>query len=183
MSLALLTAGIYLSFGRIIVVIRADNPKFERKAYTYVFIGCDLLALVPQAIGGGMAATAGDKDSSRTGVNIMIAGLMSQIIIMTLFLALWGEFPLRVRHAKISSSLSCAQPPLYDYLSSTKNFSCFQWSLLIATLLIYMRCIYCVAELWAAFGRDLADHEATFMVFEGPMIVLAVAALTVFHRG
>jgi len=113
----------------------------------------------------------------------MIAGLMSQVITMTLFLALWGEFPLRVRHAKISSSLSCTQPPLYIHLRSTKNSICSQWNLLVATVPIYVRCIYRVAELWTGFGGALIDHEATFMVFEGPMIVLAVAALTVFHPG
>ncbi|KAI4945699.1 hypothetical protein J4E91_007610 [Alternaria rosae] len=63
---ALLTAGIYLSFGRIIVVIGAGSPRLKDKAYMYVFVGCDLLALVLPTIGGGMAATAGDKDSSRT---------------------------------------------------------------------------------------------------------------------
>jgi len=125
-SPALLTAGIYLSFGHIIVIVGADYPRSKQKIYTYVFVvGCDLLALVLQATGGGVAATMGDKDSSRTGVNIMIAGLMSQVITVTLFLALWGEFPLRIRRAKISGSLPCARPPLYDHLRSTKNFICF----------------------------------------------------------
>jgi len=58
-----------------------------------VFVARDTLALVLQVIGGGMAATAGDKDSSSTGVNIIIAGLMSQIITLTLFLTLWGRIP------------------------------------------------------------------------------------------
>jgi len=46
-----------------------------------------------------------------------------------------------------------------------------------------VRCIYRVAELWTGFGGDLADLEATFMVFEGPIVVLTIAALTVFHSG
>ena len=125
-SPALLTAGIYLSFGHIIVIVGADYPRLKHEVYPYLFVGCDLLDLVLQAIGGGgMVATAGGKDSSRMGVNIMIAGLMSQVITVTLFLALGGEFPLRVRHAKISGSLSCARPPLYDHTRSTKNFHCF----------------------------------------------------------
>jgi len=165
------------------VIFRADFPKSKHKIYTYVFVGCDLLALVLQVIGGGMAATAGDTDSSRTTINIEIAGLMSQVITMTLFLALWGESLLRVRHAKFSSSLSCTQPPLYIHLRSTKKSICFQWSLLVATVSSYVRCIYRVAELWTGFGGALIDHEATCMVSEGPMIVLAVAALTVFHPG
>lgn len=180
---ALLTAGIYLSFGRVIVAIGAENSRLKHKMYTYIFVGCDLLALVLQAIGGGMAATAKDSQGSRKGVDIMIAGLISQVITMTLFLTLWADFAIRVRRAKISGSLLPSQPPLYEHLRSTKNFTFFQWSLLVATVLIYIRCIYRVAELWDGFSGDLANHEATFMIFEGPMIILAVAMLTVFHPG
>jgi hypothetical protein len=180
---ALLTAGIYISLGRVIVAIGAENSRLKHKMYTYIFVGCDLLALVLQGIGGGMAATAKDNKGSRTGVNIMIAGLVSQVITMTLFLALWADFTLRTRRAKISGSLPRTQPPLYDHLRSTKNFTFFQWALLAATILIFVRCIYRVAELWNGFNGKLANEEATFMIFEGPMIILAVAALTVFHPG
>jgi hypothetical protein len=167
----------------VIVAIDAEHSRLKHRMYTYIFVGCDVLALVLQAIGGGMAATAKDKHGSRRGVNIMIAGLISQVITMTLFLALWADFAFRVRRAKISGRLSSTQPPLYDHLRSTKNFTFFQWSLFAATILIYVRCIYRVAELWDGFSGDLANHEATFMIFEGPMIILAVAALTFFHPG
>ena len=52
-----------------------------------------------------------------------------------------------------------------------------------ATVLIFIRSIYRVAELWEGFGGKLANDEATFMIFEGPMIILAVTAMTVFHPG
>ncbi|KAF1837824.1 RTA1-domain-containing protein [Decorospora gaudefroyi] len=180
---AFLTAGIYLCVGRVIVTIGAENSRLKHKMYTYVFIGCDTLALVLQAIGGGMAATAKDKEASRTGVNIMIVGLISQVITMTLFLALWADFALRSRRARISGSLLRTQPPMYEYLRSTKNFTFFQWGLFAATITIYVRCIYRVAELWEGFNGKLANDEATFMIFEGPMMILAVLALTVFHPG
>ena len=48
-------------------------------------------------------------------------------------------------------------------------------------MLIFVRCIYRVAELWDGFSGHLANDEATFMIFEGPMIILAVAAMTFFH--
>ncbi|KAF1851095.1 RTA1-domain-containing protein [Cucurbitaria berberidis CBS 394.84] len=182
-SPALLTAGIYLCVGRAIVAIGSENSRLKPKMYTYVFVGCDLLALVLQSIGGGMAATARDAKGSRRGVNIMIAGLVSQVITMILFLAVWGDFVLRTRRAKFSGSLSRSQPPLYDNLRSTKNFTLFQWSLFAATLLIFVRCVYRVAELWNGFNSHLANDEVTFMIFEGPLIILAVSAMTVFHPG
>ncbi|KAH8725241.1 RTA1 like protein-domain-containing protein [Phaeosphaeriaceae sp. PMI808] len=180
---ALLTAGIYLCLGRVIVAIGSENSRLKPKLYTYIFIGCDLLALVLQAIGGGMAATARDSKGSRRGVDIMIAGLISQVITMTLFLALWADFVLRTRRARLSGSLSRTQPPLYDRLRSDKNFTRFQWSLFAATILIFVRCIYRVAELWNGFNGHLANDEVTFMIFEGPMIIAAVTALTVLHPG
>jgi hypothetical protein len=178
---ALLTAGIYLCLGRVIVATGAEYSRLKPKMYTYIFISCDLLALILQGAGGGMAATAKDTKGSRTGVNIMIAGLISQVITMVLFLALWGDFAFRTRRAKLSGSLSRTQPPLYDHLRSTKTFTYFQWALLASTILIFVRCVYRVAELWDGFGGHLANDEVTFMIFEGPMIILAIAAITVFH--
>jgi hypothetical protein len=96
--------------------------------YTYVFVGADLLSLVLQSIGGAMAATGKDAKSSRRGTDVMIGGLVSQVISMVLFFAIWGDFVLRTRRNKISGSLARTQPPLYHHLRSTKTFSYFQWS-------------------------------------------------------
>jgi hypothetical protein len=178
---ALLTAGIYLCLGRVIVAVGAENSRLKPKMYTYVFISCDLLSLILQGIGGGLAATGKDAKGSKRGVDIMIAGLISQVITMTLFLALWCDFVLRTRRAKLSGSLSRTQPPLYDQLRTFKTFALFQWALFAATIFIYVRCIYRVAELWDGFGGHLANDEVTFMIFEGPMIILAITAITVLH--
>lgn len=180
---ALLTAGIYLCLGRVIVAIGSENSRLKPKMYTYVFVGFDLLSLVLQAIGGGIAATARDSKGSRNGTNIMIGGLICQVVFMAIFFVVWGDFALRTRRAKLSGSLARTQPPLYEGLRATKAFRFFQWSLFLATVLIFVRCIYRVAELWDGFSGHLANDEATFMVFEGPMIILAVASMTAFHPG
>jgi hypothetical protein len=62
---ALLTAGIYLCLGRVITVIGSENSRLKPKMYTYIFIGCDVLSLVLQGTGGGMAATARDPKGSK----------------------------------------------------------------------------------------------------------------------
>lgn len=43
--------------------------------------------------------------------------------------------------------------------------------------------MYRVAELWGGFDSHLANDELTFMIFEGPMIITAVGAMTFFHPG
>jgi len=96
--------------------------------YTYVFVGFDLLSLVLQAIGGGIAATAKDQKGSKSGADIMIGGLVCQVISMVLFFIVWGDFALRVRRNKLNGSLARTQPPLYDTLRTTRLFRYFQWS-------------------------------------------------------
>jgi hypothetical protein len=125
---ALLTAGIYLCLGRVITAVGAEHSRLKPKLYTIIFIGCDLLSLILQAIGGYLASTADTKADSDTGVKVMIAGLVSQVVSMILFLGIWGDFILHVRKAKVAGILTRTQPPLYANLRSRPSFSFFQWS-------------------------------------------------------
>lgn len=124
---ALLTAAIYLSLSRVVFVLDAEarRSRLSPRVYTYVFVGCDLLALVLQAIGGALAATARDKRGSSQGVRVMIAGLVSQVITMALFLALWGEFVVSVRRARGGSKGGLR---MYEELREGRAFKMFQWS-------------------------------------------------------
>lgn len=151
--------------------------------YTYIFVGCDLLSLILQSIGGAIASMATTTDSRDLGVHVMIAGLISQIISMIIFFALWGDFAFRVRKAKTSGNFTGEQAPLYDNLRGDPSFRWFQWSLFVATLLIFIRSVYRVAELWGGFQSHLANDEVTFMIFEGPMIIIAVMMMSAFHPG
>jgi hypothetical protein len=96
--------------------------------YTIVFVGFDLLSLILQSIGGAMAATGKDAKASQRGTNVMIGGLISQVVSMILYFVVWGDFVLRTRRNKISGSLDRTAPPLYARLRNTKTFTLFQWS-------------------------------------------------------
>lgn len=50
-------------------------------------------------------------------------------------------------------------------------------------MLIYIRSVYRIVELQGGFSGKVANDQASFMVLEGPMIILAVLALTVSHPG
>jgi len=50
-------------------------------------------------------------------------------------------------------------------------------------VLIYIRSVYRIVELQGGFSGKVANDQASFMVLEGPMIILAVLALTVSHTG
>ena len=53
----------------------------------------------------------------------------------------------------------------------------------MATVLIFFRSLYRVIELQGGYDGKIANDEPSFMILEGPIIILAVLALTVFHPG
>ena len=53
----------------------------------------------------------------------------------------------------------------------------------IATVTIQIRCIYRVVELAGGFRSEAANDQPAFMVLDGPMIMIAVGALTICHPG
>jgi hypothetical protein len=55
--------------------------------------------------------------------------------------------------------------------------------LAIATVLIFIRSIFRVAELSDGFDSDLANDEVSFMILEGAMMVVACGGMTLFHPG
>lgn len=56
-------------------------------------------------------------------------------------------------------------------------------AVVLASLSIFTRCIYRVVELSDGFSGPLANDEITFLILEGPMIMIAMLALSIFHPG
>lgn len=138
----------------------------------------DFISLVLQAAGGGLAATANTNSGSETGRAIMIAGVVFQVVSLLTFAGLWVEFVLRLRSIGVS-----AKDKRFAELRDTKKFAWFQYALGAAVVLIFVRSVYRVAELQQGFNGPIANNQVSFMVLEGPMIFLAVLAMTVLHPG
>lgn len=140
----------------------------------------DFLSLVLQAAGGGIADTASDeqKELKRTGINIMIAGLVLQAISLTVFLAVSLDFFLRVRSRGTDNS-----SPERNAVRSRFVFKAFLAALLLATLAILARSIFRAAELWEGFEGKLWNSERDFMILDGAMVALAVLLLSFLHPG
>ncbi|KAF4636340.1 hypothetical protein G7Y89_g1768 [Cudoniella acicularis] len=63
-----------------------------------IFIPCDLLSLLLQAAGGGLASTASHQGKSPdTGDHIMVAGLAWQVFTLLIFMILCIDFAIRTR--------------------------------------------------------------------------------------
>jgi hypothetical protein len=56
-------------------------------------------------------------------------------------------------------------------------------ALWFATVLIFTRSVYRVAELEGGYQGTIASNQPAFMVLEGPLVILATLALAIFHPG
>jgi len=139
----------------------------------------DFISLCLQGAGGGLSATANTPSSANTGRYIMIAGLAFQVLSLGIFLILWLEFIMRLRKAPDQLK----DERFSRMRTSNSRFRWFQCALILATILILIRSIYRVVELQGGFAGTIASNEPAFMVLEGPMIFVAVLALTILHPG
>ncbi|KAF7182522.1 hypothetical protein CNMCM7691_002093 [Aspergillus felis] len=176
---AFMSAAIYICLGHIVIVYGEDISRLKPRTYTIIFVLCDFLSLVLQAAGGAITSTAGhDQQSLRqTGINIMIAGLASQVASLGVFLCLCADFAWRVykNPDKLNDSMY--------HIRKTLKWKAFLIGLTVATLAIFVRSIFRVAELREGFDGPLANDEVTFMILEGAMMVIASFCLTVLHPG
>lgn len=90
---AFLSFSIYTTLGRIINIYGAEASRLKPRTYTIIFVACDFFSLVLQGAGGGITSTAdkGDKKTHDLGVNMMIAGLASQVASLLVFMALSAD--------------------------------------------------------------------------------------------
>lgn len=94
-------------------ISRFNNPK---KTLASIFIPCDVLSLILQGMGGGMAAMSIDKGENSTenkvGTNLMIAGLVWQVVSLSGFLSLTLDFAVRVYMRRKQATSS--SPSVYN---------------------------------------------------------------------
>lgn len=197
---AFITASIYLCLARVIYILDPSlvHTRLQPMTYTKMFVTFDFISLVLQGAGGGIAATANDdKAMGDMGVHIMVAGLAFQVVSLVTFSCLCCDFAWRlykgVVSSKMSSTVSDSERPYAELarvdptnltsIKASRMFSGFIGALVAATVLITTRSAYRLAELQGGFSGKLANDEVLFMIFEGPMIILACIGLAVFHPG
>lgn len=211
---AFIMAGVYFLFGQLVVIHGRQYSVLKPMWYSYFFITADVVSLLIQAAGGGIASVASSnhKDSS-VGTNIMIAGIAAQVVAMTIFLVFWFEFLNRLYFKNSRSDLivdcpygrrsisnyfklllnvksvrghrhthlekyynekfaSIRQIPLFDYMVL---------SMTIAVIVVYIRCVYRVAELAEGWGGYLFTHEPYLMILDAAMIAIAGLIFIPFH--
>lgn len=173
---SLFAASIYMTLGRI---IRGLGPAAERYSLirvsrlTKFFVCGDVFAFLVQATGAGMMAAG--ESMGTTGNNIVIAGLVIQILFFAFFVAAAVVFHKR---------FGAAGPTVEDGSGSgLVGVRGFPWVGMMHMLygtsaLILARCIFRIVEYVMGPEEYLLTHEWTLYVFDG---VLMVAVMVVFY--
>lgn len=181
---AFLAAGIYLCLSRIVTTFGESNSRISAKMYPRIFIPCDLASLLLQAAGGGLASAASHQDKNPTvGNNIMIAGLSVQVFTLAVFIVLATDFAMRTIHRTRELGTQNALDPTHARLRSSWAFKGFLVAVSFATLCIFTRSVYRVAELSEGWNGKLIKTQKYFIGLEGAIVGTAVLALNAFHPG
>lgn len=181
---AFLAAGIYLCLSRIVMTFGPENSRIKPLSYPRIFIPCDFVSLLLQAIGGGIAsAKTRANEDPEFGNNIMIAGLAVQVFTMFVFIVLALDFAIRTIRRTSRLGVESALDPRHAKLRNSWVFQGFLIALSFSTLCIFTRCVYRVAELSEGWDGHLIKTQKYFIGLEGAVVVAAVLVLNVFHPG
>lgn len=181
---AFIMGGIYYLLAKLVTIYGHKFSILKPMHYSLLFILCDLLSIVLQAIGGGMAATAvkGSEDTD-TGTHIMVAGIAFQVFSMSFFIILFGIFLWRVYKVKRVGNESAEFNPEYEQIRRKKLFKLFPYGIAWCVLMIYIRCIYRVVELAEGWTGYLIQTERYFLVLDGLMVFFGVLGISFIHPG
>ncbi|QMW34624.1 hypothetical protein G4B84_010090 [Aspergillus flavus NRRL3357] len=164
------TAGIYVLLGQLIALLGPESSILRPSWYLWIFCTCDIVSLVVQAVGGGMASSAASEVDGDTapGTNTMVAGIVFQMAAITAFAFCGIDFLFRCRRPQLRARFT----PRMRLLVLATTFS---------VVCIYVRSIYRTIELLEGWSGYLITREWFFIGLDGIPMVLAVVVFNIFH--
>ncbi|QKX58044.1 uncharacterized protein TRUGW13939_05164 [Talaromyces rugulosus] len=166
----LYAATIYMELGRIVVLTDGEAHCFIRRRWlTKLFLIGDIISFIMQGGGGGIMAS-GNLSALKTGENIIIGGLVIQLIFFSLFVTTSIKFHLGLRSSP-SRKLLHSQPPWERHM----------YALYGGSALIFIRSLFRLIEY--AQGNDgyLVSHEVYMYIFDAVPMILIMAVFAWVH--
>ncbi|TEB22953.1 RTA1-like protein [Coprinellus micaceus] len=176
-----LLAAVFVIFGEVIRRLGSGYSRLSAKYYTIIFCTCDVIALIVQGVGGGLAATAADNGRDpTTGSRIMLGGIAFQLAVITIFAFCAAEYLVRyawdvpVRSIKGSG----AETERGEFTGKLKTMVS---AIGFVTVVLFIRAIYRTIELTDGWNGVIISTERYFIVLDAVMIVLGMYALNIIH--
>ncbi|EMD42086.1 hypothetical protein CERSUDRAFT_110633 [Gelatoporia subvermispora B] len=170
-------AAIFLLFSRIVGRLGPAYSRLSPRLYSRIFFTADFTCLLVQAVGGGLAATANTNSGANLGGNIMLAGIIIQMIFLTIFAACAGEFLWRYSRDRPYRRVQGQRREMDSKLRMLVN------GLTASTVFLFIRAVYRTAELADGWNGRIIETQVYFTVFDGLMVVLAMLIMNVTHPG
>lgn len=204
------TAAFYFFFAHMAVIYGRSYSVLGPMVYSYIFILCDVGALLVQVV-GGVFSSSSTAVSASAGRWIMVGGIAFQVLAMTVYLGLWFLFLWRVYFSNDPQTDSRSQygkgllnfckllfngrdaedykrshleqffSPLMAHARESRLFHWFPLALTVASLVVYARCVYRIVELAQGWQGYLVSHEAYLMVFEALLVAICGWIFIFFH--
>jgi len=167
----LFAASVYMFLGRIIRAARGEQYSIiPLKWLTKVFVIGDVLCFCVQGGGGGILTKAKSASDVNTGENVILGGLVLQILTFFIFIvtaAIWHKR--MASYTSMSGSLMGLDWPKYLY------------SLYAVSCLILIRNIVRCAEYGGGSDGYLLSHEWTVYVFDALLMVFVLAISVMWY--
>jgi hypothetical protein len=164
-----LSAGIYAILSILISRTGAQYSVLSAKAILWIFITSDAVTTTVQITGAALigASESNGKDPNK-GRNILLAGLIIQVVVTFVFLILLFLFLWKSRAV---------------LWQGKNNKKAFLVSFVTATLLVYLRTCFRLAEVAQGVSAYLFTHEAFFAGLEFAPIACAMLLFNIWHPG
>ncbi|KIK58627.1 hypothetical protein GYMLUDRAFT_45229 [Collybiopsis luxurians FD-317 M1] len=205
-------AGNFVILGNMIKLLGPQYSRIPPRWYSIIFCSFDLISLIIQAVGGGLAATAAGQGKDPTpGGHIMLGGIVFQMATITIYVFCASEFftrflkdlPLRPVIRKdesggaSSDTIACPvitdadQQPEKDDSSiitpksirMSAKLKLMTLALTFSTLCLFIRAVYRTIELTNGWSGRIISTQVYFNVLDGTMIVLAIYTMNFVHPG
>ncbi|KAJ5943710.1 hypothetical protein N7516_003878 [Penicillium verrucosum] len=168
---AFFAASIYMILGRIIRLLNGASCSLVRPSWlTKIFVTGDVLSFFIQSGGGGMLASAKDESKVKLGNNMVVVGLIVQILFFGFFVVVSVIF-----HRRMLAT------PMYAAGDTQIPWTRYMKVLYTASVLVLIRSIYRVAEYVQGSGGYLQSKEAFIYVFDAALMFLCCLLFNVFH--
>lgn len=142
----LICVSVYLTLKHVCLALNPALSRVRPHLYPFIFVPADVSCLLLQAIGGGLAASAGQTNFTllQHGNRVIIAGISLQVVVLLFFGLTAGDYALRMKKWIASSDpegRDSDQRAAVE-LWGNKRFRTFVYVVTAAYSMILIRCIY-----------------------------------------
>ncbi|KAL2851146.1 RTA1-domain-containing protein [Aspergillus pseudoustus] len=163
-------AAIYVLLSQTIMHLNVRIARFKPQLLYWVFIPCDIISLLLQAVGGALSCVGTTQDDIQVGVDISLAGLIFQVITLTAFTVAFLDY-----------LYACRRPDNHTHF--TRRMKLFLLFMFVSIFLILVRCVYRVVELHEGYFSHLFRDELLFIALESAIMCAATVSMCIGHPG